>query len=396
MKSPDLAIQLHRYQQLIEISRDLASTLDLETLLVRIVQAAVDLSDAQEASILLYDQAKNELRFEVATNISQLEMRGLSVPVDSSLAGWIVTHGKPVRIDDVGKDNRYFSYIAQVTNTPTKTLLGVPLITKNKVIGALEAINKRSGQFTEVDENFLSTLGTQAAIAIENARLFQQSDLISELVHELRTPLTSLMTAFHLLLRTDVPPVQHQRISEIVEDEIARLSDLTTSFLDLARLESGRAKFHFERFEVNRLLEDCQEIMKEDAAKKMLTIQIDAPADIPTLEADRAKIKQVIINLLSNAIKYIQPQGSIHIRAGAANDILTIQVQDDGPGIPSESLPYVFEKFYRVPGAEHTSAGTGLGLSICKRITEAHGGQIAVSSHPGEGTTFSLQFPLKP
>ena len=138
---------IERYQKVMEISRDLASTLDLDVLLRRIVAAAAELCHAEQASILLYDQNKQELYFEASTNLNQPQIRGLIVPVESSIAGWIVTNRQPIILSDVSHDSRHYGMIAQVTKTPTSSLLGVPLITKDKVIGALETINKQSGNF---------------------------------------------------------------------------------------------------------------------------------------------------------------------------------------------------------------------------------------------------------
>jgi signal transduction histidine kinase len=385
---------LDRYQRLIEISRDLASTLDLNILLNRIVSAAADLSGAGEASILLYDQVTQELHFEVATNMNEPLMRGLIVPVDASIAGWIVKNRQPIIIEDTDKDTRHFGQVAQATNIQTKSLLGVPLIAKNKVVGILEAINKRSGTFSEEDQNLLITLGAQAAVAIENARLFQQSDLIAELVHELRTPMASLSTAAHLLLRPDLPEDQRHRIVDIIRDETFRISELASSFLDLARLESGRAQFRPEVFSVLDLLTDCEDIMRVRAIEKDIAITLDFPPSLPPLKADRDKIKQVILNLVSNSIKYNKPNGTINLAVHAAKGELLITISDTGTGISNEYLPHLFEKFYRVPGAENVASGTGLGLAICKQIIEIHRGQIEVQSQVGVGTVFTVHLPL--
>lgn len=381
------------FQRLLEVSRDLASTLDLNELLVRIVHAAADLCDAEAASILLYDQSRKELRFEAATNMDNPLMRGISVPVDSSLAGWIVTNRQPVLIPDVEKDQRHFGRVGASVNMKIKTLLGVPLLRKEKVIGALEAINKRSGEFTTQDQDLLAALGAQAAIAIENSHLFQQTDLISDLVHELRTPLASLNTAAHLLNRPEISEEQRRRFIQIIQQEITRLSDLTTSFLDLARLESGRAQFRAETFSVKPLLEDCLEIMRSRAEEKSLVLSSAIAEGLPDLTGDKDKIKQVILNLLSNAIKYNYPQGSVFLEAKVGDGELIISVKDTGPGISEENLKHLFEKFYRVPGTEKLATGTGLGLSICKRIVETHGGKIEVQSQVEKGTTFIVHLP---
>jgi signal transduction histidine kinase len=383
---------MERYQRLIDISRDLASTLDLDVLLRRIVQAAADLSDAEEASILLYDHANEELYFESATNLNKPYLKSLSVPVDASIAGWIVKNRLPVIIPDVTRDERHFNHIAQVTDTKTRNLLGIPLITKDIVVGALEAINKRSGKFTEEDLNVLTILGAQAAVAIENARLFQQSDLIAELVHELRTPMASLNTAVQILLRPDISQQQHTRLVEIIRDEISRLSDMTTSFLDLARLESGRMPFHFANVNLKGLLEYCITIMQGRAGEKSITISLELSDETIQIHADQDKMKQVMLNLISNAIKYNHEGGKISISATEKPEDIVISITDTGKGFPPETLPHLFNKFYRVPGMEKTP-GTGLGLSICKRIVETHDGVIEVKSTLGKGTTINVHLP---
>jgi signal transduction histidine kinase len=385
---------LKGYQRLLEISRDLASTLDLGALLDRIVHAAADLTDAQAASILLYDSLSQQLYFQAATNIDEPSMRGLLVPLDS-LAGWIVQNRQPVMIADVRKDARHFGKIGQTTQFETYSLLGVPLITKDKVIGVLEALNKRQGEFTPADQDLLSALGGQAAAAIENTRLFQQSDLISEFVHELRTPLSSLNTAAHLLNRPELSDEQRERMITTIQGETLRLSEMASAFLDLARLESGRVQFNMESFELPPVLQESAAILRARALEKEQQLTLAHPPDLPPLVADRNKVKQVVINLLSNAVKYTPARGAIHLSAEADEQEMRILVRDTGRGISPEGLAHLFQKFYRVPGSEKIAPGTGLGLSICKKIIEGHGGEIGVHSQVDEGTTFIVHLPLK-
>ena len=171
--------RLDGYRRLIDIARDLASTLDLDILLSRIVHAAAEISGAEAASILLYDDTSRQLYFQVSTNMDESTRRGITVPLDGSIAGWIVNNRKPVRITNAHEDSRFYSNVEAVTGLTTQSLLGIPLVTKNKVVGVLEALNKHKGKFSDTDESMLLVLGAQAAVAIENARLFQQSDLIS-------------------------------------------------------------------------------------------------------------------------------------------------------------------------------------------------------------------------
>lgn len=385
--------RLDSFLRLINIARDLASTLDLDILLDRIVRAATDITDAQAASILLYDNAARQLYFQVATNMDEPTMRGLAVPIQGSIAGWIVTHRESVNIVDVRSDERQFADVERTTGFPTTSLLGIPLITKDKVVGVLEVLNKRSGKFTVSDENLLSVLGAQAAVAIENARLFQQSDLISEFVHELRTPLASLSTATYLLLRPEMSREQQEQIVKNIHNETLRLNALASSFLDLARLESGRTQFRKTLFTVTDLLNECCEIMRSKANEEKIQLNVAAPEGPPLIDADHDKLKQVILNLLSNAIKYNRPGGTIILKTLASESEMLISVQDTGIGIPEKSLSHLFEKFYRVHEHENETSGTGLGLSICKEIVQGHGGRIEVKSKVGVGTNFIIHLP---
>jgi signal transduction histidine kinase len=261
-------------------------------------------------------------------------------------------------------------------------------------VGVLEAINKLSGQFTQEDQEVLLALGYQAAVAIENARLFQQSDLISELVHELRTPLTSLKAASHLLSRPELGDSQRATILRTIQREINRLSDMATSFLDLARLETGRTQYHISRVDVRYVLEECAHVVEGKMLEKDLQLQVQISQKPMPIRVDSDKFKQVVLNLLSNAFKYTPKGGKITLAGESANDEVIVRVTDSGAGIPQESLPFIFEKFYRVPGMEQPVQGTGLGLFICKRIVQAHQGRIEARSQVGKGSEFIVYLPM--
>jgi signal transduction histidine kinase len=268
------------------------------------------------------------------------------------------------------------------------------LIANEKVVGVLEVLNKRKGDFTQEDQEVLTALGSQAAVAIENARLFQQSDLVAELVHELRTPLASLSTATHLLLRPEISEEQRRKMAQTIQVEANRLSEMATSYLDLARLESGRSQFKVGKVDLTNVLEEAVAIMRGRIEEKGIHLEMALPDSLPIISGDRDKIKQVALNLMSNAIKYNRPDGSITISAGEKDEYLTFSVKDTGFGILPEHTTSLFQKFYRVPGSEQIAQGTGLGLSICKKIIEGHGGSIEVDSSMGQGTQFSVFLPL--
>ncbi|MCK4490019.1 MAG: HAMP domain-containing histidine kinase [Anaerolineales bacterium] len=386
---------LNRYQKLINISCDLASELDLNILLSKIVQAACEVSDAKEASILMYDPNKKTLYFQAATNLDSHLKRGTAVPLDESIAGWIVNHQKPLIVDNPQKDKRHFNYIGKITNIECSSLLGIPLLSKGNVIGVLEVINKRDGGFTKEDEDVLLALGAQATVAIVNSRLFLQSDLIGEFVHEIRTPLSALNAAAHLLKNNRVHEDQKKKMIDILEAEIQALSDMSSSFLDLARLESGRKQYNVNEFDIRDLLIECHEIIINEAHKLNLLFILDLPDTLPRVRGDRKQLKQAFINLLNNAVKFNKIEGEIILKAKAEQDQLVIIISDTGLGIPEDEQSKIFEKFYRVKSHRDQVPGTGLGLSIVKQIIHGHGGMLDFTSEVDVGTTFTIALPYE-
>lgn len=387
--------QLNSYQKLINISCDLASELDLNILLSKIVNAASEISNSEEASILMFDPAKNTLYFQAATNLDTQLKRGMVVPLEESIAGWIVKQQKPVIVDDPQKDTRHFNNIDSITNIKTDSLLGIPLLSKGKVIGVLEVINKRGGKFTQEDQDVLLALGAQAAVAIENSRLFLQSDLIGEFVHQIRTPLSALNAAAHLLKSNRVDDIQKKKMIDIMEAEIEALSDMSSSFLDLARLQSGRKQYSVIAFNIRELLIECYDIYHSDTQHQAIRFNLELPDSLPKVLGDRKQLKQAFTNLLNNAVKFNHEGGEITLRATAKDKKVLISISDTGLGIPEDEQELVFEKFYRVNSHRDLVPGTGLGLSVVKQIISDHGGEITLSSEVNVGSTFTISLPIE-
>lgn len=393
MSEITFTLALRRYQTLIDVARDLATVTDLDVLLLKIVRVAEDIVKAEGAALLLFDDVHCELYFKKITVGGQEQYANYKVPEDS-VAGYVATHREPIYIEDVKKDSRFPHPPTKMNNFPIKSMISIPLITHDKCIGVLEVFNKKDETFNKEDEGVLLALGAQASIAIENARLFKQADLISELVHEIRTPLTSITTIAYLLERSELSQEQRTSLAKTISEETMRLNDMATSFLDLARLESGRMVFTPQAISVPQILQECVNLVEPKAAERGIKIRIEIPYEIlPALEADRDKIKEVLINILSNAIKYNRENGSIDLHAWNENQWIYISIKDIGLGIPDSELGHIFEKFYRSTSTEKTSSGTGLGLSICKKIVESHGGTIDVQSTPNVGSTFTIKLP---
>jgi signal transduction histidine kinase len=385
-----------RLERIIEVSRVINSTLQLDPLLHNIIQIATDLTATEASSILLLDKKTGELHFEAAIGIKGQEVKPIVVPLDNSIAGWVVKKGEPLLIPDVRKDPRHYHQVDEKTQFSTRSILGVPLRVKDKVIGVLEVLNKIDDQeFTQNDVETLTILAAQAAVAIENARLFQQSDLLSEVVHELRTPLTSIRGYSQMLLLSEgIDQQKKLEFTETIHREAVRLGQMINDFLDLARLESGRTHMAQERVNVTEVISETLAILQPQAAERQVSIGLQVPETLPTLTGDPDRLQQVMVNLVSNAVKYNHEGGRVDIEVQVGEDELNVAIRDTGRGIAEEDLPHIFEKFYRVDDPEQQTKGTGLGLSIAKHIVETHGGAISVHSVRGQGSTFAFTLPL--
>jgi signal transduction histidine kinase len=382
-----------RLEHLIEISLSLSSTLSKPLLLERIVRAAREITETEECSIMLMDRTTGQLYFEAATNLPGLH--SIVVPMDS-IAGWVVQHGEHLVVQDARSDPRWDPKTDEQSTFITHSILAVPLITRDKVIGVLEAINKQDeAEFTDEDIEMLTVLGGQAAVAVQNALLFQQSDIISEIVHEMRTPLTSIISYADLMQRPAVTATQCTQFADIIQHEAERISQMTNNFLDLARLESGRASMARDPVDLSTVIRMAINVVRPQADEKQISLVIDLPASLPLITGDAQRFHQVMLNLLSNGIKYCDQGDTITVAVRSEGDRLVVSVADTGPGIPADALPNIFERFYRVPGTERRVLGTGLGLAITRQIVEAHGGEIDVSSEEGQGTTFAFMLPLQ-
>ena len=386
--------QIVRLERLIEISRVLNSRLEIQPLLQDIISIATDLTDTDASSVLLVDSKSGDLFFEAATGIKKYEVERVAVPKES-IAGWIVENNLPLVINDVTKDPRWSQKVDDAAGWVTRSILGVPLRVKDKVIGAIEVLNKKGGQlFSEDDLSTLTTMAAQAAVAIENTRLFQQSDQIADVVHELRTPLTSIVGYSKLLLTTELDKAIRNQFLEVINREAMRLGDMVNDFLDLARLESGRARLAYKLVDMLKVIDDTVAVIQPQAKERELELVLDLPPALPPITGDEKRMNQVMLNLASNAVKYNRDGGQIRITASVSEKTIRIAVEDYGRGVRLEDMDKLFDKFRRIEESEGSAKGTGLGLPITKQLVELHGGQMDVTSEWGVGSTFTFKLPI--
>jgi signal transduction histidine kinase len=217
--------------------------------------------------------------------------------------------------------------------------------------------------------------------------------VVAEIVHEMRTPLTSISGYADLIRKPGTTLPECQQFAGIIRDEAERLSKLAGDYLDLARLESGRAPLAQDPVDMSTVIRMAISVIIPQADAKQIGLEADVPAVLPAIVGDGQRLHQAMLNLIGNAVKHCRPGDNVTVSASIERDRLVIAVADTGPGIPAEALPHLFERFYRAPGAQR-GTGTGLGLTITRQIVEVHEGMIDVSSVKGAGTTLTVSFPL--
>ncbi len=226
-----------------------------------------------------------------------------------------------------------------------------------------------------------------------------KDDFMSSVTHELRTPLTSIRALAELMVDdAEMPPAQRQRFLAIVVAETERLTRLVNQVLDMAKIESGHAEWHNSDVDLPALLQQAAQTVQELLRERGATLELQLPTQpVPTLRADADRLMQVLLNLLSNAAKFVpSPGGHIVLRLLAGADAATVEVQDNGPGVPAAQRALVFEKFRQGGDADHRPQGTGLGLPISRQIVEHFGGRMDLRPDTGQGACFAFTLPWRP
>jgi len=280
----------------------------------------------------------------------------------------------------------------------------VPLLGRGRTLGALLLVSKNE-TYTAEDVSLVEELGRRAAIALDNARLFYEaqqanrakSDFLAVMSHELRTPLNAIMGYTDLLdAEIDGPlhPRQRRQLSRI-RASARQLLQLIEEVLGFARLEAGTEEVHLQRLTLGALVQEAAALAKPFAQSKDLTFEVDVRDGETRIETDPGKTRQILVNLLSNAVKFT-PSGTITLRARVEGDRAVIDICDTGVGIEPEKMSRIFDPFWQVerPNTRRVG-GTGLGLSVSQRYARLLGGEITVTSNPGEGSCFTLKLPVR-
>lgn len=405
-----LADRAEELEELSEITRSLASTLESPALLRQITDATLRLLEPDGCGIALLDAERPVLRAEDYTLGLLAPTAGREIPVDGSLIGWVVRHRQAVLVSEPEADPRI--YRAAIDVARLGSILCAPLVGRSGPLGTLTAVRARTHRrpFTHDDLRLLERLAGAAAIAVENARLLEaaqaasraKSDFLAAMSHELRTPLNAVLGHLELLelqIHGPLAPQQREALGRIGA-ATRHLRGLIEEVLSFARLEAGRAEVHFARVDVCEIVEEVAAVMEPLAREKQLGFEVERCARPVWTRTDPDKVRQILINLAGNALKFTEA-GEVRLAVEAGGDGgagdeggVVLRVIDTGPGIAPRDRARLFRPFEQLhSGLARRHGGTGLGLYLSGQYAALIGARIEVQSEPGRGSVFSLVLP---
>ena len=408
-----------RAVELETVSRVSAATstiLETDKLLRAVVELTKRSFDLYHAHVYLLDHDGQNLVLAAGAGEAGDKMveQGWQIPLDHprSVVARAARAEEGVIVNDVRAGE---GFLANPLLPATRAEMALPMMAGNRLLGVLDVQADRTNYFSEEDVRIQSSLATQVAIALQNARLYQEqletaeqlrefdrlkSEFLASMSHELRTPLNSIIGFADVLLE-GIDGQLNARMEEdvrLIRSSGEHLRELIGDILDMSKIEAGMMDLRRERVEVRSLVDDLEAFARTQLMTydKDLHVSIQIGPEVDEVRADKTRLKQVLYNLLSNAIKFTA-EGHVALSIAMDDDNLLVKVEDTGIGIREEDVSIVFEQFRQVDGSLTRSAGgTGLGLPISKSLVELHGGEIWVESEAGEGTTFTFTIPADP
>jgi signal transduction histidine kinase len=394
------------------------SAFDLRSVLQALVESAARLCDADNGTITRQINGVF-YRAESYGYPAQVMERWRKVPVTperGSAAGRALLEGRTVHVPDADADP---DYTFDTAGTRIRSMLGVPMLREGVPIGVLALARSEMRPFTDKQIDLVSTFADQAAIAIENVRLFEEvqartselaktvedleiasqhkSQFVANMSHELRTPLAAILGYSELMQEGFYEPLGQKSLDALtrIRANGKHLLGLINTVLDIAKIESGQFTLNMAEYAIESVVETVRSATESLAQNKKLALTTQVAKSLPVGLGDEQRLTQVLLNLVGNAIKFTDT-GEVCVTARAVNDCFNVSVTDTGPGIPLEHQARIFEHFHQVDSSNtKAKGGTGLGLAIAKQIVEMHGGRIWVESTLGKGSTFQIELPTR-
>jgi signal transduction histidine kinase len=397
-----------------EVGRAVSSTLELKVVLKTIVERAVELSGTDGGSIFYFREDIGRFELGETTGLDEeviARFRKLDIAAGETGLGEAIESGKPLQMADITKRSSNPLRDAAI-EAGLRAALIVPLLSAETPLGALVLQRRQPGDFPPAIVTLMQSFADQSAIALENARLFDEiaqksreleiasqhkSQFVANMSHELRTPLAAVLGYAELLQEGiyGAMPEKSLPILTRIRSNGKHLLGLINTVLDISKIEAGQFKLNLTEYALGSMVETVMSATESLAATKKLAFKTEVAEGLPIGLGDEQRLTQVLLNLVGNAIKFTDA-GEVRITVGAANGQFSLSVSDTGPGIPAEECEHIFEKFRQLDSSNtRAKGGTGLGLAIAREIVEMHGGRLWVESTLGRGSKFHMELPVR-
>ena len=394
-----------RFERLLAAGVAIASEHALAEVLQRVVDSARDVVEARYAALgVLSEDGTRVVQFVTSGLPAGAHQRIGVLPTGRGLLGAVIRDARPVRVARIADDPRATGFPPE--HPPMHSFLGVPIVARRRVFGNLYLTDKIGAEaFSDEDEEIAVMLAAQAAVAVQNARLYeetttlllqvqqmqrQRDQFFAIINHELRNALTGVYGWAERILRAKTPEAM-QRAGHEVFGSAERTITLMNNLLDLSRLDAGRIQAVFKETDLRRVVERAVAATAPQAETKGITLRIECDDSPPACRTDGLRLEQIVLNLLANAVRHSRSGEVVRVRVAAAADEVLIEVIDRGPGIPLEDQERIFEPFIRTD--PESGLGSGLGLPVSRRLAEVLGGRLTVHSDLGRGATFTVAIP---
>jgi two-component system, NtrC family, sensor kinase len=416
-RTGELARSVEELKALGEVGQAVSSTLDLQTVLSTIVARAVQLSGTDCGIIYEYDEPTKEFHLRASYQMEEELVKAYqSTPlrVGEGATGRAAETKVPTQIADLRQEQEFATRGMRpiLSRLGYQSLLAVPLLLDQKIMGALTIYRRQTGTFAPEVVNLLRTFATQSVLAIQNARLFREieaksrelevasrhkSEFLANMSHELRTPLNAII-GFSEVLGERMFGELNEKQAEYTDDILSsgrHLLSLINDILDLSKVEAGRMELELTKFDLPIAIDNALTLIRERASRHGIKLHQSVDERLGEFTGDERKIKQILLNLLSNAVKFTREGGRIKVEASLGNGGAIISVTDTGIGIAKEDQEAIFEEFRQASGDyARKREGTGLGLTLTRKFVEMHGGKIWVESEVGKGSKFTFTLPM--
>ena len=398
-----------RLQTLYDSAQAITSTLELDKVLERIVRRTADAMDVRACSIRLLDESGAKLTVAAVHGLSDAYVRKGDLLLAQNPLVREVLSGRVVAVADVGADTR-LQYPAEAVAEGIRSMLSAPLQGKTGPLGLIRAYSAEPDHFTPDDATFLSAMASEGSLAIENAMAYRALGRLEELksrfvltvTHELRSPVGVIRSLLQTL-RDGYAGALGAGQRDLLGRAIHRADFLQALITDLLDLAAGKKEFSLRTegpvpVRLDGIVRQVVERFEAPARERGIGLDFrQRQGEAATIVATADALDRILNNLVSNAVKYTPAGGRVTVSLDVEGGTARLEVADTGIGIPEDSLKHLYEEFYRAPNARaEVKEGTGLGLSIARDLVIRYGGQIAVQSQIGQGTTFVLTFPLVP